>query len=71
MNLSRIEITDKEYLIKLNKDDFDLSLISQLLKRIQAESFFAKTQHFQEEEDIKSRKAADELPLYFDHLDDK
>lgn len=71
MNLSTIEITEKEYLIKLNKEDFDLSLISQLLKRIQAESFFSKTYLSTDMEDIKSKKAADELPLYFDHLDDK
>ncbi|KAA8481823.1 hypothetical protein [Arcticibacter tournemirensis] len=70
MNLSSIEITEKEYLIKLNKEDFDLSFISQLLKRIQAEKFFssAKTN---EEEDIISKAARLERNTYFDHLDDK
>ncbi|RXF67367.1 hypothetical protein [Arcticibacter tournemirensis] len=70
MNLSSIEITEKEYLIKLNKEDFDLSFISQLLKRIQAEKFFssAKTN---EEEDIISKAARSERNTYFDHLDDK
>lgn len=70
MNLSSIEITEKEYLIKLNKEDFDLSFINQLLKRIQAEKFFSSNKS-SEEDDIISRTARSERSAYFDHLDDK
>ncbi|WP_374163490.1 hypothetical protein [Arcticibacter sp. MXS-1] len=72
MNLSSLEITENEYLIKLNKEDFDLSFINQLLKRIQSERFFSKTLNSSpEEEDIISRGAKAERSSYFDHLDDK
>lgn len=70
MNLSSIEITEKEYLIKLNKQDFDLSLINTLIKRIQAETFF-KSMLQEDEEDIISRRANDQRNNLFDHLDDK
>lgn len=72
MNISSVEITEKEYLIKLSKEDFDLSLINQLAKRIQAEYFFMKKQREEsDEEDIISRKAAMDSLSRFDHLDDK
>jgi Mg/Co/Ni transporter MgtE len=70
MNLSSIEITEKEYLIKLNKQDFDLSLINTLIKRIQAETFFKSMLH-EDEEDIISKRANDQRINLFDHLDDK
>eukprot|EP01132_Coremiostelium_polycephalum_P017148 gene17148-20559_t len=35
MNNSSLEITENEYCIKLKKEAFDLSLIRQLIKRIQ------------------------------------
>lgn len=70
MNLSSIEITEKEYLIKLNKQDFDLSLINTLIKRIQAETFFTSMIH-EDEEDIISKRANDQRINSFDHLDDK
>ncbi|PRY53142.1 hypothetical protein B0I27_104151 [Arcticibacter pallidicorallinus] len=70
MNLSSIEITENEYLIKLNKQDFDLSLINTLIKRIQAETFF-KSMLNEDEEDIISRRANDQRNNLFDHLDDK
>ena len=70
MNLSSIEITDKEYLIKLNKQDFDLSLINTLIKRIQAETFFTSMLH-EDEDDIISKRANDQRINLFDHLDDK
>ncbi|WP_407430837.1 hypothetical protein [Arcticibacter sp.] len=70
MNLSSIEITDKEYLIKLNKQDFDLSLINTLIKRIQAETFFSSMLH-EDEDDIISKRANDQRINLFDHLDDK
>ncbi|WP_069659418.1 hypothetical protein [Arcticibacter eurypsychrophilus] len=70
MNLSSIEITENEYLIKLSKSDFDLSLISTLLKRIQAEHFFS-SQKYNDEEDIISKRVNSPRENYFDHLDDK
>jgi len=68
MKLSSIEITDKEYLIKLNKEDFDLSFINNLVKRIQAENFFSFNSK-NDDDDIMSRNR--ERTPYFDHLDDK
>lgn len=69
MKASNIEITEKEYLIKLNKEDFDLSFISNLLKRIQAEKFFSPFRNQEEDDDdIISRCGNREC---FDHLDDK
>mgnify|MGYP006181318071 CR=1 FL=1 len=40
MNSSSLEITENQYCIKLSKDTFDLSLVRQLIKRIQAEELF-------------------------------
>ena len=41
MKNSSIEISDQEYLIKLNKEDFDLTFIKNLLKRIKEEHYFS------------------------------
>lgn len=69
MRNSILEITDNEYCIKLNKDTFNLSLVRQLIKRIQAEELFFshKGDH---EDDIISRNSA-EYDENFDRLDDK
>lgn len=69
MKNSILEITDTEYCIKLNKDTFNLSLVRQLIKRIQAEELFfsRKADH---EDDIISRNSA-EYDENFDRLDDK
>lgn len=68
MNSSSLEITEKEYCIKLNRDTFDLSLVRQLIKRIQAEELFFS--HSGMEDDMVSRnKERESSP--FDHLDDK
>lgn len=70
MKNSSIEITEQEYLIKLSKDDFDLSFINQLLKRIQAQQFFTfKSEDY--EDDIVSRKSGNDLSARFDHLNEK
>lgn len=62
MTTSVLEITDQEYLIKLNKTDFDLSFINTLLKRIQSEkTFFSRI--WDNEEDIISK------PNYTDNVD--
>ena len=70
MNNSSLEITEHEYCIKLNKDAFDLSLIRQLIKRIQSEElFFSRTRDYQED-DIISRGGLDDNEN-FDRLNDK
>lgn len=69
MNSTSLEITEKEYCIKLSKETFDLSLIRQLIKRIQAEElFFSRRNDF--EEDLISRSSS-EFEENFDRLDDK
>jgi len=71
MNISSIEITENEYCIKLNKDAFDLSLIRQLIKRIQSEQlFFSKTKDAYED-DIISRTTSSMNEENFDRLSDK
>lgn len=71
MNNSSIEITDQEYLIKLPREDFNLSFIHQLLKRIQAEQFFFSYKTEEESDDLKSRNRSIDRELRFDDLRDK
>ena len=70
MNSSSLEITDNQYCIKLNKDTFDLSLVRQLIKRIQAEELFFSRRNADQDEDITSRTSS-EYDENFDRLDDK
>jgi hypothetical protein len=70
MNNSSLEITDNEYCIKLNKDAFDLSLIRQLIKRIQTEQLFFSRNRQYLEDDIISRGGLDDNEN-FDSLTDK
>ncbi|WP_442591018.1 hypothetical protein ACSBL2_07280 [Pedobacter sp. AW31-3R] len=69
MTNSILEITDNEYCIKLSKDAFDLSLIRQLIKRIQTEQLFFSRNKDVFEDDIISRKA--DRNENFDLLTDK
>ncbi|MBC8052515.1 MAG: hypothetical protein H7Y13_05585 [Sphingobacteriaceae bacterium] len=69
MKLSTIEITEKEYLIKLSKENFDLAFINQLLKRIQSEVLFSSFRGAPQEDDLMSRVF--ERGSYFSHLDEK
>jgi len=70
MNNSSLEITENEYCIKLNKDAFDLSLIRQLIKRIQTEQlFFSKSRQYLDD-DIISRGGLNDNEN-FDSLTDK
>ncbi|MES2873390.1 MAG: hypothetical protein V4708_06675 [Bacteroidota bacterium] len=71
MKNSSIEITDQEYLIKLPRQDFDLSFIHQLLKRIQAEQFFFSQRASDDTDDLISRNASMERENRFDDLRDK
>ena len=71
MKNSSLEITDQEYLIKLPREDFNLSFIHQLLKRIQAEQFFFSYRNEEEPEDLVSRNVNMDRELRFDDLRDK
>jgi hypothetical protein len=70
MNTSSLEITENEYCIKLNKETFDLSLVRQLIKRIQAEELFFSRKPVDNDDDMMSRSSS-EYEENFDHLDDK
>jgi len=70
MNNSILEITENEYCIKLSKDAFDLSLIRQLIKRIQTEQLFFSRSKDYNDDDIISRSSADDNEN-FDRLIDK
>ena len=69
MNSSSLEITENQYCIKLSKDTFDLSLVRQLIKRIQAEElFFSRKTAIDEDIISRTNKAFEEN---FDRLEDK
>ncbi len=69
MKTSFLEITDNQYLIKLDKSDFDLSFINNLLKRIQTEqTFFIR--NWDDDSDFISRRIT-EGNENFDHLSEK
>ncbi|KQS32201.1 hypothetical protein [Pedobacter sp. Leaf194] len=70
MNISSLEITEREYCIKLSKEAFDLSLVHQLIKRIQAEAFFFKRAQAEEDDILSKRNQREELEG-FDYLGDK
>lgn len=68
MKNSVLEITDQEYLIKLDKNEFDLSFIHSLLKRIQSEkTFFSRI--WDDEDIISKRSLQDDAGE--DHLSEK
>lgn len=69
MNTSVLEITDQEYLIKLDKQEFDLSFIHSLLKRIQSEKTFFKRIWEDEDDIISKSRAFEERDI--DHLSEK
>ena len=71
MNNSSLEITDSEYCIKLSKDAFDLTLIRQLITRIQSEQLFFSRRKNELDEDILSRSSAYEPSENFDRLSEK
>ncbi|MDB5118891.1 MAG: hypothetical protein JWN56_109 [Sphingobacteriales bacterium] len=72
MKTSSLEITEQEYLIKLNKNEFDLSFIHQIIKRIQSEQFFFSKKEVDHEDDFSIRSKDMDNNLYrFDRLCDK
>ncbi len=70
MTNSNLEITENQYCIKLSKDMFDLSLIRQLIKRIELESSFTNQKNELYEDDLISRSLRN-YNENFDRLDDK
>lgn len=70
MNSSSLEITENQYCIKLSKDTFDLSLVRQLIKRIQAEELFFNRKNENLDDDIISRTVSS-YDENFDRLCDK
>ncbi len=71
MNSSSLEITEKEYCIKLSKETFDLTLIRQLITRIQSEQLFFSRSKDYLEDDIISRGSYAEDSDNFDRLSEK
>jgi hypothetical protein len=71
MKNSSLEITDQEYLIKLSREDFNLSFIRQLLKRIQAEQFFFDYKDRETQNEVLKRNGDIDRELRFDDLRDK
>ena len=72
MKNSSLEITEQEYLIKLNRDEFDLSFIHQIIKRIQSEQLFFSKKAVQIEDDFTFKSHDVDNRLYrFDRLCDK
>ena len=69
MKNSTLEITDQVYHLKLRKEDFDLSFINQLFKRIQTEQAFFSFSQDDNEDDIISRQI--DHSSRFDSLDEK
>ena len=69
MEASYLEITDKEYCIKLNKETFDLSLVRNLIKRIQAESLYFSKKQLSIDDSFKSNRREDVEG--YDYLGDK
>ncbi|MDQ8052354.1 MAG: hypothetical protein REI78_04990 [Pedobacter sp.] len=70
MSSTSLEITDNEYCIKLNKKVFDLALVRQLIKRIQAEELFFNRKDEDCDEDF-NRQTSAEYEENFDRLCDK
>lgn len=68
---SSIEISEQEYLIKLNKNEFDLSLIKNLLKRIDYEQNQNIENSINETEDLKTSELNYNNINRFDCLSDK
>ena len=68
MTNTSLEITENEYLIKLNRNTFDLSFIRSLLKIVEvsnpSEDHAISDKNFSRESTLTS-------PDYYSHLDDK
>ena len=69
MKNSVIKITEQEYLIKLDKSEFDLPFIHSLLKSIKSETPFFRTIWDDEDDIIARRRYSDDSN--FDYLSEK
>ncbi|WP_256004512.1 MULTISPECIES: hypothetical protein [Pedobacter] len=69
--MSTLEINESEYCIKLSKEEFDLTLIRQLIKRIQSERLFFQKKQELYDEDIVSRVSDFDGPENYDRLSEK
>lgn len=73
MERLNIEISDNQYLIRLQRSDFDLNSLYMLLKSLGAEipNFKSQDFKFQEDDMVKTYRNDDNLGDRFDHLLDK
>lgn len=71
MKNSILEITDQEYLIKLKKDDTNLSLIRQILRVLESEEYFFMREPAMQTEEVQNNAMNRELARRFDSLHDK
>jgi len=73
MERLNIEISDNQYLIRLQRSDFDLNSLYMLLKSLGAEIPTLKSRDFKVYEDdmVKSYRNDDNLGDRYDHLLDK
>lgn len=71
MENSSLEISEHQYLIKLNKEDFDISFIKNLLMSIKEEQYFSAIGKYNEVGDIKFSQLNYDFSSRFDNLRDK
>ncbi len=71
MKNSILEITDQEYLIKLKKDDTNLSLIRKILRVLESEEYFFMKEPLMQTEEVQNNAINRELARRFDSLHDK
>lgn len=71
MKNSILEITDQEYLIKLKKDDTNLSLIRKILRILESEEYFFMKEPLMQTEEVQNNAINRELARRFDSLHDK
>ncbi len=71
MKNSILEITDQEYLIKLKKDDTNLSLIRKILRVLESEEYFFMKEPLMQTEEVQNNAMNRELARRFDSLHDK
>lgn len=70
MTNSILEITEKEYLIKLNRSNFDLSFIRSLLKMVEVANPTSEDQ-FITDRYISPRQNHSSEPDYFSSIEEK
>jgi hypothetical protein len=70
MTNSILEITENEYLIKLNRSNFNLSFIRSLLKMVEVSSPSEDEYHYQERH-VGSGPIHSSEPEYYSSLEEK